>query len=132
MYAVNRIPNKRRHRSTVRNGHIATYTDSRTAADEQAVRDAYKGECFDCAVRVVVHTFKALPKSRPKRIERERDTTKPDIDNVLKAVLDALNGAAYRDDSQVVEVRVVKHDRTRKHGDSIRFEVEPIPENELV
>ena len=50
----------------------------------------------------------------------------------LKAVLDALNGVAYRDDSQVVEVRVVKHDRTRKHGDSIRFEVEPIPENELV
>ena len=84
MYAVNRIPNKRRHRSTVRNGHVATYTDSRTVADEQAVRDAYKGECFDCAVRVVVHTFKALPKSRPKRIERERDTTKPDIDNVLR------------------------------------------------
>lgn len=124
MYAVNRIPNKRRHRSTVRNGHVATYKDGRTAADEQAVRDAYKGECFDCAVRVVVHTFKALPKSRPKRIERERDTT--------KAVLDALNGVAYRDDSQVVEVRVVKHDRTRKQGDSIRFEVEPIPENELV
>lgn len=69
---------------------------------------------------------------QPKRIERERDTTKPDIDNVLKAVLDALNGVAYKDDSQVVEVRVVKHDRTRKQGDSIRFEVEPVPENELV
>lgn len=29
---------------------------------------------------------------------------KPDIDNVLKAVLDALNGVAYKDDSRVVAV----------------------------
>ena len=28
----------------------------------------------------------------------------PDIDNVLKAVMDALNGVAYEDDKQVVEV----------------------------
>jgi Holliday junction resolvase RusA-like endonuclease len=29
---------------------------------------------------------------------------KPDIDNVLKIVLDALNGVAYKDDSKVVSV----------------------------
>jgi Holliday junction resolvase RusA-like endonuclease len=29
---------------------------------------------------------------------------KPDIDNVLKIVLDALNGVAYKDDSRVVSV----------------------------
>jgi Holliday junction resolvase RusA-like endonuclease len=29
---------------------------------------------------------------------------KPDIDNVLKVVLDSLNGIAYKDDSQVVMV----------------------------
>ena len=33
---------------------------------------------------------------------------KPDIDNVVKAVLDALNGVAYRDDTQVVELHVRK------------------------
>jgi len=31
-------------------------------------------------------------------------TGKPDIDNVIKAVLDALNGIAWRDDSQVVTI----------------------------
>lgn len=33
---------------------------------------------------------------------------KPDTDNIIKAVLDALNGAAYKDDSQVVEITARK------------------------
>ena len=33
---------------------------------------------------------------------------KPDIDNVLKIVLDALNGVAYKDDSRVVMVSAKK------------------------
>ena len=35
-------------------------------------------------------------------------TTKPDADNVLKAVLDGCNGVLWRDDVQVVDVRVRK------------------------
>lgn len=35
-------------------------------------------------------------------------TTKPDIDNLAKCVLDALNGIAYRDDNQVVRLEVSK------------------------
>ena len=34
--------------------------------------------------------------------------TKPDWDNIGKIVSDALNGIAYRDDSQVVDSRVRK------------------------
>ena len=33
-----------------------------------------------------------------------RPTTKPDCDNIIKAVLDALNGVAYCDDKQVISV----------------------------
>ncbi len=32
--------------------------------------------------------------------------TRADIDNILKGVLDALNGVAYQDDKQCVEARV--------------------------
>lgn len=56
---------------------------------------------------------RALPKSRPKKVESEPDTIKPDCDNVGKIVLDALNGVAYDDDGQVTCLLVVKHDRTR-------------------
>lgn len=38
-----------------------------------------------------------------------RPAKKPDIDNVLKAVMDALNGAAYVDDKQVVSVTCRKY-----------------------
>ncbi len=37
-----------------------------------------------------------------------RPTTKPDIDNLAKAVLDALNGTAFRDDAQVVDLACSK------------------------
>lgn len=37
-----------------------------------------------------------------------RPDKKPDADNILKAVLDALNGVAYEDDRQVVEVLCIK------------------------
>lgn len=33
---------------------------------------------------------------------------KPDVDNVAKIILDALNGIAYRDDKQVVTLIVKK------------------------
>ncbi len=35
-------------------------------------------------------------------------TTKPDADNVVKAIFDGLNGVAWRDDVQVVDLRVRK------------------------
>ena len=35
-------------------------------------------------------------------------TTKPDADNVLKAICDGLNGVAWRDDVQVVDVMMRK------------------------
>ena len=64
------------------------------------------------SVRITVR--RALPKSRPKKVESEPDTFKPDVDNIAKNVLDALNGHAWDDDSQVVELSVRKMPRTRR------------------
>jgi len=46
-------------------------------------------------------------------------TTKPDLDKLLRAVLDALTGIAYEDDSQVCECRVAK-----TFGSPARLEVQ--------
>ena len=35
-------------------------------------------------------------------------TTKPDTDNIVKSILDSLNGIAYKNDKQVVDLRVRK------------------------
>ena len=131
-YVANLIPNKRRPRVTHRGGFAKIYTPAETVLEEKVIASVYKGELYTCPVRLIVHTYKALPKSRPKRIERERDTSTPDIDNIIKAIMDALNGVAYKDDRQVVEVHAIKHDKTRKAGDSIRFSVEPIADGDYL
>ena len=35
-------------------------------------------------------------------------TKKPDADNIAKIIADALNGVAYRDDSQIAEMLIVR------------------------
>ena len=43
-----------------------------------------------------------------KPMPRYLHTSTPDADNLAKAVMDALNGIAYKDDSQVCQLRVEK------------------------
>lgn len=47
-----------------------------------------------------------------------KPTTKPDTDNIAKICLDALNGIAYHDDAQIVELQV-----TKLYGDEPRVVV---------
>ncbi|XZN30187.1 RusA family crossover junction endodeoxyribonuclease [Clostridium perfringens] len=42
------------------------------------------------------------------RDELEKPTKKPDVDNIAKIILDSLNGVAYKDDSQIVDLRIIK------------------------
>lgn len=49
-------------------------------------------------------------------------TTRPDLDNVVKQVCDALNGVAWLDDAQVVRVAASKWHAAQ--GESARLEVE--------
>jgi Holliday junction resolvase RusA-like endonuclease len=45
---------------------------------------------------------------RPKSVKRKWHTTRPDLDNPTKLVLDALNGIVWRDDSQICELAARK------------------------
>ena len=54
-----------------------------------------------------VHKMTGTPLKRSKRPWRYKETI-PDVDNLAKLVMDALNGIAYRDDSQVAELRTLK------------------------
>ena len=121
-YVINRIPVKRRARVT-KKGYA--YVDEKTKADLKAVRDAYKGKLYHCPVKVIVIIYKEMPKSTPKKVTSMPFTQRVDIDNCCKSILDGLNGVAYDDDSQVVELYAYKRERTRAPGEYCMFAVVP-------
>lgn len=105
-----------------------TYMPEKYAAHKETIASAYRtagGAALDGPVSVAIDVARRLPKSRPKRVEEEPDTFKPDVDNVAKSVLDALNGVAYADDKQVVDLRVTKHPRRRGAPGGMRVSVAP-------
>lgn len=105
--------------STV-NGFAKAYTPAKTTNFENLVRLSYQQQCnklpYEQGVELEAYitAFFAIPKSVSKKKHDLmanwylRPTKKPDCDNIAKAVLDALNGIAYHDDSQIVELTVRK------------------------
>lgn len=101
-----------------RSGAPVTYTPEKTRVYEQLIALSYKaqgGQHYgDKYVRLHVLAYYGIPKSYTKKQQQEaregtlRPSVKPDADNVIKAVADALNGVAYNDDTQVVEVFCIK------------------------
>lgn len=103
-----------------------TYTPDETALAMERIRMAYDRAARNGArapkgvpVLVSIDTWRPLPRSRPKRVEFEPDVYKPDADNVAKLVLDALNGTAWSDDTQVTDLEVHKHERSRISEDDL-------------
>lgn len=56
------------------------------------------------AVTLTIH-FHLL---RPKTITRAQPFLKPDLDKLIRAIMDALTGVAYTDDGQVVSITATK------------------------
>jgi crossover junction endodeoxyribonuclease RusA len=53
---------------------------------------------------------------------------KLDADNIAKSILDGLNGIAYEDDDQVVELLVRKHKVKRKEEERVEIEIREFKE----
>lgn len=100
---------------------------------KKEIAELYRAACGVCnrpekiprpnEVFVYVTLYSPLPKGKPKRIESEPFTVKPDGDNCLKGICDALNGVAWDDDAQVTIKQVIKARRTRKTIEKTAVEI---------
>lgn len=96
------------------NGHAVTPKETKDYEATIAYEYLHaKGKLTERPIEVSIIVRLAVPKSesisrQTLKIQSLRPTKKPDIDNIAKVVLDALNGVAYVDDKQVVELRVSK------------------------
>lgn len=101
-----------------RSGHC--WTPDKTVAYEQDIRLAYwetcGRKCFDAdkalSVEIVLYYVRPKRMTKRNRIMAQRGVlrpiVKPDVDNVTKSILDALNGIAFKDDRQIVQVTCEK------------------------
>jgi len=71
-------------------------------------------DLFNKPIKMKITAFFAVLKSfSKKKIEQALQgtispVTKPDVDNIAKIICDALNDVAYKDDTQIVELTIVK------------------------
>lgn len=107
---------KQRPRMT-RGGHVYTPTETRLAEAKVAklAREAMADRLpiiGPVALSVIVLTQppKSASKAACERMltGQEYPTKKPDLDNIIKLVSDAMNGIVFEDDKQIVFLSVVK------------------------
>ena len=113
-----------------RGGQAFSYTPEGTVLYENLIKISFSqtGERpfeADQSLHVFMTAYYPIPKSTSRKKKEEmiaghlRPAKKPDIDNIIKSILDALNGVAYHDDTQVVAVFAEKY-----YSDTPRVEVE--------
>lgn len=112
-----KITGKARPRVNTETGRA--YTPTNTKDYEILVKQYFKikyprYEMLQGRVKVKIIAYFLIPKSTSQKqqklmIENELSPTKkPDIDNIIKIVLDALNKMAFKDDSQITKIDIEK------------------------
>ena len=84
------------------------YTPNKTRKYEENIAMLYRangGEYHKGKIKVYV-VFSYATKDCQKMWTSK--TSRPDVDNLIKALFDGLNGVAWEDDAQVVEVKASK------------------------
>jgi Holliday junction resolvase RusA-like endonuclease len=110
---------KGRPRFARRGNFVSTYSPQKTKTYEDEIRLMAKAamgasEALETPVTVAIYIRVGIPKSFSKQKHKdalaniERPTKKPDIDNIAKCFLDAMNGIVYLDDKQVVSLHITK------------------------
>ncbi|MBU5342303.1 RusA family crossover junction endodeoxyribonuclease [Caldifermentibacillus hisashii] len=118
-----------RPRATTINGHVRMYDPKksrdyknyiRLAASEHKPEKLLEGP-LSMKVKIYRQTLKSF--SKKKKIAAEmgniRPITKPDTDNYIKGIKDALKSVIWVDDSQVVEIHASKW-----YSENPRIEIE--------
>lgn len=124
------VPQGRPRFSTI-NGHVQAIDPKKSRNYKQLIQlEAqplfYKGfTAIEAASRLKLHIFRGIPQSWSRKKKEAalgnilRPTSRPDTDNYVKGVLDALNGFVVKDDSCIVQIEAGKF-----YSDQPRIEIE--------
>jgi len=114
-FVIKGIPKvKQRPVFSTRGGNVRIYTPKSTSIFENLVKmkaeEQFKHP-LDGSISLAIRFY--LP--RPQRLIWKRkpmpeiySDKRPDIDNLAKAVIDGLNGVAFKDDGQIADLHITK------------------------
>ena len=117
------IPGEPKGKGRPRFSKVGAYVKTYTPADTASYENLVKVLCMEqkkrfsdtAQIKMEILTYYGIPKATPK-YKREkmllgeiRPIKKPDADNVAKIICDALNGVAYKDDTQVVDLHIKRY-----------------------
>jgi Holliday junction resolvase RusA-like endonuclease len=121
-----------RPRATMVNGHIRMYDPKKSSDFKSYVRlvaadhrpDKLLEGPISLTVKVYKKTLKSFSKKKIAAAEagQLRPTSKPDVDNYVKGVKDALKNVIWKDDSQVVDLHISKW-----YSETPRVEITIVP-----
>lgn len=115
------IQTKARPRATIIAGHATIYTPKDTLYYENYVKSCFKEQCpninFGDAPMKVTIKFNFLPNKELATLCEKTGTditeiectNHKDVDNLAKIILDGLNGVAFKDDKNIIKLKVSKH-----------------------
>jgi len=114
-FVIKGIPKvKQRPRFASRGGKVITYTPKTTASFENLVKLKAEKEFkhpLDGAIDLAIRFYLPRPQRmiwKTKPMPEVCCDKRPDIDNLAKAIIDGLNGIAFRDDGQIADLHVTK------------------------
>lgn len=96
---------KGRPRVAVKGGRTFVYTPHKTVRAENLIRDSLIPKGFfdgGTALRLTAIFYRHRPKTAPKRVKLP--VTKPDLQNYLQTLADALEKFVYDNDSQITSL----------------------------
>ena len=110
---------KGKERPRINTYTCTAYTPNNTKDYENLIKQYFKIKYpryvpLENRVSVKIMAYFKIPKSTTKKdktlIEEGKlsPTKKPDIDNIVKIILDALNKMAFKDDNQITKIEVEK------------------------
>lgn len=109
-----KIKGKGRPRFSNYGKFVKAYTPQDTASYENLIKLQFRITCgkwySELPLKMKITAIHGIVKSASKKDKLKmlsgelKPTKKPDADNIVKIICDALNGIAYKDDTQVVEL----------------------------
>lgn len=114
------------------------YTPAKTKNYEKLIQNKYfenytYQDTLQGAIKAEVIAYFPIPESLSKKKKElllnnyEKHTKKPDIDNVVKSVFDALNNVAFTDDSNIISLKAKKlysdKPRVELHLKEVKYDI---------